>query len=431
VAKLLIYLVNPQVPRSRDEEKKGLYPPLGLLYIATVLKERGYEVKIYELNVESSNKLIHDVQREQPDVVGITVHTVSFPIVKSLIKELRQSSPSTTIVCGGPHATLCPEDFINIADIVVRGEGEEVARDLPNLLHAIKELKTRAMKTTLVVQGASPNIDELPIPDRALLNTSYYGENIGVLVTSRGCPFNCLFCCVRYLFSRAYRARSPMKVLQEVLYLVDRFNVHRVKFVDDEFTVVRSRVREICQLLKEYGVGVTWSLPNGIRVDTVDERLLRDMSEAGCDLVWFGIESGSERVLKYIRKGIDLEKARGVIKIAKDYGIRVGGFFMIGAPGETLDEFKKIIDLIPKLDLDYIHFSIATPYPNTEFWNWVQVHGRFITLDYQYFEKTFIFETPDYTIRDRLRAVELLERELGYYELSDDVKIIEELLTRT
>ena len=243
-----------------------------------------------------------------------------------------------------------------------------------------------------IVRGKLADLDSIPPPDRRSLRLGDYGENSGALLTSRGCPYGCLFCATRYIFGRELRAASPSRVIEE-WELLRREGVPKTRIVDDVFSLDRERAAEICGRVLELGLG-PWSLPNGVRVDNVDEELLELMADSGLTTIWYGVESGCERVLRVLKKGIDLERVREVVEWTKELGVAVGLFFMVGAPGEDLEAVRETVDFVHEVEPDCVHFSIATPYPNTEFWEWVEENGRFLTKDYERFERESVFETP-------------------------------------
>ena len=405
----ILYLVKAPVPASIEEEKKGLYPPLGLLYLSSIAKAHGFQVKVFDLDVMPTDRLIEEFLRDKPLIVGFTTVTPSYNMTVKLIKLLKELNPNVITVVGGPHITLVPEDFKGIADVIVVGEGENA---LGKVLDDVERLRNQNNKSILIEGGIVDDLDSLPLPDRDVIDLSVFGENAGAIMTSRGCPYNCLFCVVRFIMGRRFRYRSPDNVLREWRLLKFKYKVPKVKIIDDVFTFDRDRALKIINEVKEEGLG-PWSLPNGIRIDNVDLKLLEAMAESECTTIWYGIESGDQKVVNILRKGIRLEQAEQVIRWTKNVGIRVGLFFMVGAPGETLSSVYKTIEFIERVEPDYVHFSIATPYPNTDFWRWVEEHGRFLTRDYSHFEREFIFETPEYPLKDRLKAIEIIEKELG------------------
>ncbi len=405
-----LYLIKASTTASVDERKKGLYPPLGLLYLSSIAKAHGFQVKVFDLDLTLARELINRYLDDAPLITGFTTITSNYYTTVKLIKLLKELNPRSFIVVGGPHATLVPNDFYGIADVVVVGEGEKA---LSKMLKNLLRLKVYDDKTIVVRGEVEENLDALPLPDRDVIDMKLFGENAGTLMTSRGCPHNCLFCVTRFIMGRKFRARSPGNVLKEWRILKYKYKVPKVRIIDDIFTYDRDRALKIIKGVIDEDLG-PWSLPNGVRVDNVDLKLLEVMAESNCTTIWYGIESGDQRVINTLRKGIRLEQAERVVKWTKDVGIKVGLFFMVGAPGETLDSIYKTINFIEKVEPDYVHFSIATPYPNTDFWHWVKRHGRFLTRDYRRFEKEFIFETPDYPLQERLKAIEILRRELSY-----------------
>ncbi len=421
--KVLIYLVKASVEAAAEEQKKGLYPPLGIMYLSAVARSLGAETRVFDLELDGSEELINAISSEEPCAVGFSVVTQNYYATISLVKKIKRIWKETLVFVGGPHVTLVPQDFQGTpVDVVVVGEGESA---LPRVLELIGNrawgARDALRNTPIVIKGELVrDVDSIPLPDRDSLDVRRYGENAGTLFTSRGCPYNCLFCATRFIMGRRFRARSPSNVLREWRILKKKYNVCKVRILDDVFTYRRERALEIMKAVEEEGLG-PWSLPNGVRVDNVDEKILDAMSESRCTTVWYGAESGDQKVVNTLRKGIRLERVEWAVKQTKDRGINVGLFFMVGAPGETLSSVRMTIDFINRVEPDFVHFSIATPYPNTDFWRWVEEHGRFLTRDYRLFEKTFIFETPEYPLRDRLKAIEMISKELGLkYDIDFD-----------
>ncbi len=385
----------------------------------------GFEVRCLDLDVEDPKKLLNLVAREKPFAIGFSIVTQSLYTATSLARAIREIDPSIPLIAGGPHPTLVPSDCEEVFDIVVVGEGEAA---LPIVIDILRRGKPR--KTVVIRSRPIENLDSIPYPDRDSIDLSVYGDNRGAMMTSRGCPYSCLFCATRYIMGRKFRAMSANRVVEEWRIVRRRYGAPKIRIVDDVFTLDRRRAIDILTRVRDEGLG-PWSLPNGVRADNIDEELAIHMAESGCTTVWFGVESGDPRVLKVLRKGVSLDRVEYAVKLCRELGMRVGLFFMVGAPGETLESTRMTIDFIQRLDPDYVHFSIATPYPNTEFWRWVEEHGRFLTKDYRYFEKVFIFETPDYPLEHRVRAVEMILNELGSrYDIDFDLDLIYSFLEK-
>jgi radical SAM superfamily enzyme YgiQ (UPF0313 family) len=225
------------------------------------------------------------------------------------------------------------------------------------------------------------------------------------MVTSRGCPFHCIFC--THPFGYTWRGRLPGQVLEEAEDLISR-GASTLHILDDLFTWDHSRVSSICERLRS--LDIHWDLPNGTRADTVNEELLTIMARSGCIRMLYGIESGVKDVLNHIKKQITLEKIEKAIKMTKKAGIDVEGLFMVGNPGDTYDTIRKTVNFAKKLDIKG-HFSLATPYPGTEFWKWVETHGRFLQVPYEQFEQVPVFETHNFSAQERLEALEWAQGE--------------------
>ncbi len=413
-----ILLLYPLYTSHVEEEKKGYFPPLGLAYIAAILRNYDHSVRIIDMNVETKSlkELEKTCEKEQPDIIGVSSTTITYSTCVNILKHTREILPSAIRIVGGPHASILPQDFINHSEFVVVGEGEYTMLELVETLENcgnpsnVRGLVFKKDKK-IVKTGPRPlisDLDNLPFPARDLLPMEAYNDNKGAILTSRGCPFNCIFCNSHLIFGKKFRARSPKNVVDEIEHLVKKYNTQVIRIVDDMFTLDRKRVLEICEEILNRCLNIGWELTNGTRVDKVDKELLEKMHEAGCYRIYYGIESGSEKVLRMLRKGIKLDQVRRVVKWTKEIGIEVGGFFMIGGPGETVETLKETERFIDELNLDYVHLSIATPYPRTDFWDWVLKNGRFVTNDYSKFEKEFIFETPDFSWKQRMKMFEYL-----------------------
>ncbi len=407
--------------KETEEEEKGVFPPLGVAYIAAVLRMYGHESQIIDMEAENltSSEVISRISEFEPDVVGLSFVTAGYKNFIALSSKIRDELNIKAIISGGPHISAQPEDAIPYSDIGVIGEGEYTTLEILNTLRMkdnLRQVKGIIFKDKEQIIKTPPrppieNIDEIPFPARDLLNMELYGDNKGSIMTSRSCPFNCIFCASRQIFGRGFRARSAKNVVDEIELLITKYNVEKLRILDDMFTFDKKRVFEICEIIKERNIKVRWELTNGTRVNSVTPELLKAMKEAGLYRVYYGIESGSPKVLKALRKGITLDQVRKAIKWTKDAGIEVGGFFMIGNPTETIEDVRMTEKLIQELDLDYVHISITTPYPGSDLYKWVEKNARFITKDYEDFEKDFVFDTPDFPIEMRRKIYhELYEK---------------------
>ncbi len=375
-------LVRTFAPDSITEEM-GLYPPLGLLYVGThalqSLKNQ-IQLQILDAQVEkmSSKKIEKFIEKENPDVVGISSMTFLVLDALEVARIVKKTCPEAYVVAGGIHATIYPHEMLSQPEIdaVVIGEGELVFTQLLEALLRKKELsqiKGLGYKVDgkIIINQQNEfisNLDGLPIPERTLLPYKKYYNLLGTgkeimtsLLTSRGCPHNCIFCTQKD--GRICRMRSPENVLMEIEACV-RLGITDFNVVDDTFTINRKRVIEISDLIIRKGLKITMDV--NARVDQVDQMLLDKLAQAGCNRIRFGVESGNPEVLKNLRKGITLNQAREAFRMAKKAGIVTFAYFMVGSPGETKKEVKQSIKLAKELDPDFVQFLITTPFPASD-----------------------------------------------------------------
>jgi radical SAM superfamily enzyme YgiQ (UPF0313 family) len=392
-----VALIHPDTPQSEDEILLGLHPPVGLAWLAGNLPH--HTVTVTDLRCEGL-----DIGRW--DVVGLSCLTVSLETCRQIAAVIREELPSSIIVTGGHHSLS--RELLDFSDYVVKGEGEIAFQRLLSFLETRKNpstipgLSSHAFTTP---QGPPADITALKAPEYGVIELRQYHPNEGCMVTSRGCPFTCIFC--THPFGYTWRGRSSRQVVQEAEDLISR-GAGTLHILDDLFTWDHSRVAAICEGF--HSLQVQWDLPNGTRVDTVNEELLTTMARSGCTRVLYGIESGVPDVLKLIKKHITLETIKKAIKITKDAGIEVEGLFMVGNPGDTYETIECTVEFAKSLDING-HFSLATPYPGTEFWRWVEIHGRFLDVPYAQFEQVPVFETDEFPAADRLSALKWAQKE--------------------
>jgi len=367
-------------------------PPLGLAYIASVLRQ-DHEVKIIDSNI--LNYTIGDVERElrsfNPDVVGITSVTPSIYEAYKVAETAKKVREDCTVVLGGPHATFMPRQTMEeckYIDIIVRGEGEETTRELIENIEKgapLNEVKgiTFRKKNEIIDTEPRPfikNIDEIPFPSRDLLPMHLYkfnGVKYTTMLTSRGCPFKCSFCSSSRLFGGYWRGRSPENVLEEIKIIYEEYGIRNIEFVDDTFTLNQERAEKICDEIIKQGWDISWGASS--RVDTLSKKLVEKMKKAGCWIIFLGIESGSQKILDAIGKRITLEQVKKAVKILKDAGIQVLGSFIIGFLQDTKETIKETIKFAKNLNLNYAEFSILTPYPGTPIFDYAKKHGMLLT----------------------------------------------------
>ncbi len=355
-------------------------PPLGLAYIAAwILKEFPHaDVHIHDATFHGSLARIEkELAKLNPSLVGIFSDTLMFSNAVRIAQFAR--GLGATVVVGGPHATVSAQSFRGTADYVVRGEGEQAfAAIIRQRMAGQRDEDTADTQIVEQPDERSLSLDAIPFPALELLDMDRYVSAWSYLdsvdtelrgttmITSRGCPFRCAYCqpTLNMLFGSALRRRSPENVIAEIVLLRERFGVGGIFFHDDTFTLDKAWVLKFCGLLKKDNNGLKWGCNS--RIDTVDGPLLEEMHAAGLRNIHFGIEAASQRVLDEVyHKGTRVCGTKNILAAAKKIGISTLGFFMLGAPTETLDEIQSTVDLACRLPLDEASFSIVTPLPGT------------------------------------------------------------------
>ncbi len=357
----------------------GSLPPLGLLSIATVLKNSGYDAIVLDGAMRSFGDIMMEIEQYRPGVVGITTMTLMWPKVKFLSGELKKKWPALNIIVGGAHASIIRERAlfeIPHIDAVAWGEGEfsmlEYIQsfDKPDFVKAIDGIAFRTKEGGIVIGGDRDpieNLDTLPIPDRSLIPViKYIGAieqykklPVTNMVTTRGCPFKCIFC-LPDLLGRGVRFRSAEKVIEEIKYLINEFGIRDIAFWDDIFTLNKKRLFSICERIIEEKLKFIWSAQ--ARADCVSPDMIEIMARAGCWKLFFGVESLVQKNLDTLKKEETVEQIFEAIKFTKKAGIETEASLIFGIPGETFEEGLETIRLIKKLNPDYAKFYYLSPY---------------------------------------------------------------------
>jgi radical SAM superfamily enzyme YgiQ (UPF0313 family) len=391
--------------------------------LASVLENKGYTVEILDaaVSILTEKQITEFVSRRKPAIVGLTAMTTTINSAIHVAHNIKASNKETLVVLGGAHVSILPEETLknNLdVDIIVRGEGEETFLDLvENCEKSVSDLsdvqgityRNGSIVSNTVERPPIKNLDSLPFPAFHLLPQGKYrlhppfGRKSPVMpiITSRGCPYNCVFCS-KSVYGKKYRSNSPEYIIKEIHLLIDNFGVKEIKFYDDVFTLDRKRVLTLCDQLRKNHLDIPWSCET--RVNLVDDELLKSMKAAGCYMIAFGVESGSQEVLKSIGKGITLGQIETAFNKTRNAGIGTVGYFMIGAPAETPETIAKTIEFAKKIDPDFVQFSIATPYPGTELYRIAKkkgcLHGSWDTYVYDANSKSIhrsIFAISDLT----------------------------------
>jgi radical SAM superfamily enzyme YgiQ (UPF0313 family) len=366
-----------------------LVPPLGVAYLAGVLIEMGIGVEVLDAHVErlSWRGLRREFLSRKPDVVGVSFTTEARFEAFRAIKMARDILRGAFLVAGGPHASLTADETLRHLpelDAIVRGEGEYTLR---GLVQKISERNDFSSVLGLSFRDGDQiihnpdrpvisDLDTLPFPCRDALRLHAYNFHVDVpgegmlpaasLVTSRGCPSGCCFCASSAMWGPCVRLLSPKRIMEEIVHVTKRYGVRFIWFFDDVFTHRRDRVKEICDLLRQYRPEIRWFCE--ARVNDLDRDLLSIMRDAGCRRLGLGIESGSEKVLDSVfRKRVDLGQARSILEWCDQLGIIAHPFFILSLPGEEWDDAKQTMAFIRGLSNRHEpSLSLARVYPGTK-----------------------------------------------------------------
>lgn len=403
-----VLMVNPPDPPgyvSNKDSMGGLgqlyhvestvrMPPIDIPYTASCLRSNGIPVDVIEshgsdLDLRNCTRKIEkrDLDRSTIIAVRTSVPTIEWDL--KVVKEIREVSDSR-ILMFGPYMSICPGEALSspFVDGVIRGEPEVV---IPQL--AKEGLgKTRGVvykrNGKLVIQPAQrqmADLNSLPYPAWDLL--PYDAYNIGSLVdrrpfltalTSRGCPFSCIYCPYHVTQGREWRHRTPENVVRELKHLYYTFNMRGLLFRDPEFALSRQRVSQICRAIVAEDLDFHWRCET--RVDDLSKQLVKEMARAGCVGINIGIESAEPKILKNVgRKPFPMDRAKEIVKQCRKSGIQVFAFFVVGLPGETKKSIMKTISVAKKLRPDFTQFTVATPYPGTRLQKWALSHNFLVS----------------------------------------------------
>jgi anaerobic magnesium-protoporphyrin IX monomethyl ester cyclase len=443
-----ICLVNPPRVQPKLWGNLGILPPLELAYVAALL-EKQHDVHIIDAanegwkNLEQidatkyrqglKNKEITDrIKRFSPDIVGIAILFPGWWKTSYEVASIAKSIDKNVItVLSGLHPSARPAYCLKHpnTDFVVMGEAEYTMLELAGVLEQGNKEDLKKIRGIgyikngeIVITPPRPaiqDLDSLPFPARHLLPMDKYFAAIkenpqrgeiskpwATMITSRGCPYNCIFCTMKIINGKKWRARTPENVVNEIEQLIHTYNIKAIDFIDENMTLDKARMENICDLIMERGLDIDWYTPNGIRADTLDENLLTKMKESGCKKIRVAPESGVQRVVdKIIKKNLNLREVEKAVILSKKAGIKVGCFFIIGLIGETKEYIKKNIKYQhnhTRLGVDSFYFSYATPVYGTELYEQA-LQGNFLMdcfSDEALAEAKPLIETPEFTAEE-------------------------------
>jgi radical SAM superfamily enzyme YgiQ (UPF0313 family) len=409
-------IIKKSGPFKMSKSTGSVSPPLGIAYIAAVVEREGIGVRIIDCEAEDIgiDDLEARIRRYKPKLVGVTGTTPSFNYCVQTAKAVKGIDESITVVLGGSHASALPKQIMgkhDCFDYVVAGEGEfaflEIARHVLDgkrlgSTTGIYTRKNGRVKGT----GLAPiieNLDDLPFPARHLLPVGNYRPPADLaiciggkapltpyttIITTRGCPFNCVFCS-QPVFGRRFRARSAKNVVDELEHVHSKYGVKFVNIYDDTFTIIKKRVIDICKEIRKRRLDIAFYCRS--RIDTIDDETLKYLKSAGCEIISYGVEAGSDRVLKRIRKNITVQQTKRIFRETHKRGIVTKGYFMIGNTGERESDIYRTVRLAKELDPLFAFFSIASILPASELYD-IAVEKCLIDPSYEWTKSPPIYE---------------------------------------
>ena len=389
------------------------FPPLGIAYVAANLEKEGYTVQLMDnyLLEKSLSEIKLEIERLKPDIVGIACGSATYSRCVETAKAVKATLPECKVVVGGPHPSFMPESMLQHSEIdyAVIGEGE---RSMVELAAFIKDC--RADDFPVKIPGIAyrhggglvknppqfiKDLDQLPFPARHLLPMQLYDRKIEFLKVAhvdtvnvvRGCPYNCTCCESRMLWGQKCRTFGPERVVAEITDLAMHHGTKGIYFVGDNFTVRKEETFETCDLIIKSRLDVEWVCDT--RVDLLSRELLRKMKAAGCKTIWFGVESGSQRILDLINRGVTLDQIVRTFNVCREEGIQTACSFMLGIPGETIDDMNASFRFARKLNPDWCRFNIFIAVPGSRLYEEIMQKGLYDRIeDYAVYVKTAEFD---------------------------------------
>jgi magnesium-protoporphyrin IX monomethyl ester (oxidative) cyclase len=415
-----VCLINPPRIQPKVWGKPNVFPPIPLSYVAAVLEEAN-EVHVIDAPTEgrknlkevnkttyrvglSNNQIGEKIKLWAPEVVIIEIPFSGWARTAfEVSSKVKQINNKIITILFGQHPSARPIACLqrDSIDFVVIGEAENTIKELVEYLKAgsskLEKIKGLAFikNDKIVMTPIRPvieNLDTLPMPARHLLPMNEYAVAVKenplrgvikkpwtIMITSRGCPFRCVFCTHHTVWGRKWRGRSPQNVVAEIEHLIKNYGIKQIDFLDDNMTLDRNRMEGICDLIVKKQLHVEWFTPSGVRADTLDESLLRKMKKAGCKKIRVAPESGVQKIVDtVIKKNLDLKSVEKAVRLCKKVGLKVGCFFVIGLIGETKDDIKDTINYayrLRQLGADSFIFSIASPIYGTELYEQAKREG--------------------------------------------------------
>jgi radical SAM superfamily enzyme YgiQ (UPF0313 family) len=352
-----VVLISPKNSYLKDS---GDRPPLGIAYLGAYLREKEFDVELVDMN--------HTSKIPDADFYGVSIVTPAYSEAIKIAKKLKGKG---TLIASGPHPSAVPH--IPYFDKIIRGEGER----------ALYWICSGKYNRKIITAPLINNLDILPFPARDLLPMEKYslkldGEPATPIITSRGCPFNCIYC-GKQLYGQIWRGNSAKYVVSEMRHIISKYGISNFYIYDDAFTLNKARIDKLCFLIKKKHLDVSFRCTS--RVDCVTKSMLSKLKAVGCKKICYGVESGSSKILNTIQKGFTKQKVRQIVKTTKEVGIKTKLYFMLGLPSDTKRTMQQTINFCNELNPDEADFYILTPYPGSKLWTCPEKYDIKINYD--------------------------------------------------
>lgn len=417
------------------------YAPLGLLYLASYLRARGLDVEVFDSTFCSRPELFHLLRASEPGVVGVYSNLGTRPNVVEILRAAKESGWQTLV--GGPEPAAYIEEYLAAgADVVVIGEGEATVEELLPALDSIRSGRAQPSQVFATVNGIAfrgedgrihktpsrpllPRLDDQPWPAREAIDFSRYmtawrerhDSTSLSLITSRGCPYHCRWCSHVEVFGKTHRRRSPVAVADELEWLCERYGPNAVWYADDVFTIDYGWLDEYASEVRNRGLRIPFECIS--RANRLNEHVIDTLADLGCFRLWIGSESGSQKVLNAMERGITVEQVQKAVGLAKAAGIKTGMFLMWGYTGEGDDEIEATIEHVKQTNPDFFLTTVVYPIKGTPYFDEVAPH----LVNTRPWEQG---STRDYLVRNRRsrrfyqHANEVLRSEIELHRLMND-----------
>ena len=414
-----VLLINPYF----NVEWKGVTPPIGQAYLAETLQQNGVDYDVLDMNLGHSEKqLFSKIDTFKPDLVALSMITRNYYEFYDLLKKIKEKDGRITTIAGGPHVTIMKEQVLKECpslDLGCMHEGEQTLLELAQGDKPVAQIKGLLYRDSDNIHYSGDreycmDLDTIPWPRYEKYELDKYFKEINIF-SSRGCPFQCIFC-ARPVISSCFRTRSAENVVDEIEYWY-RKGYRSFNFEDDNFNLIKERVYTICDEIEARGLtGLLIRCSNGIRADRADRAILTRMRQVGFRYLAIGVDAGNDRMLKVIKKGETMEQIENAIRNACELGFDLKLFFVFGNPTETEDDVKDMAKISLKYPISEVHFNNIIPYPGTELYEWIKDHDGFLQApeiflnDAAFMDDTPVFETPELPRAAKIKLKKYLNR---------------------